>query len=766
MVEPRKSVFSFISAEWLLISLAIGCSPAPAISPSIRRASQAAPCPKQQAASKLVPIPSELTAPQSDARSVSAVSGPFSGGGYLSIRFFGVDTNSELFKAPMQHSDSNTIQYGNPSGIVDVLHIPYCTETVSRISRERLRQCVSRMVWDALVSNPSAMDQILSRPWTPKAFTKECTAMVTQDSSDRRSNGAMSRLRVWTAEHCFQPSYTIHAVLKAFVAGDDPSTGKYVSLPLHDVDSLRYVQRVVTAGGGRGDAGDLRLKEKIFILRSLDARTAKSYQSALVSGCLKPNWNNVVKESSLPAKYVDCFTTADMATFKASLDESRFTDLDSEKMMPSERKFTPAAISDARKKALSILLRLNGHSEDSRVKLGFENTGFLASASSFLGRTVGFSEMLTSLFDGVQHARRHEAMEFERSSSGVAPGLVLSQLNELSEIFSSLRFDYSKSDLDELSRLVDQATGGLVSLGCRLGLTPGELCGGYMMTPPDTARLEELALGSRFDAREFISKRLQVYLLKVLNSSFPETHPWRINSNDSDALANAKMGAIWTRVTFEAATLRKEPFKEVPAFGALTQSLQSVLLRACPDASLVNDLFPVFANMRFGGNTVFGKASILGSSSHLKILPLVRAGVVPPEFLQGTCSAATSLLSDLGQGREVYSSFMPNDAVIGVDADDSALALPAETSAMEYMSRRAVYKFEGANGKDLKIAHPSDSGMGWTALGMPAFVLSSHNYALTNGVVFTEMPDINTTDPDAGVNVDAKGKAVINCNGK
>jgi hypothetical protein len=617
-----------------------------------------------------------------------------------------------------------------------------------------------------MVKNTAVLDQILSRPWKPKAFTKECTAMVNQDISDRRSNGSLSRLRVWTAEHCFQPSFSIHAVLKAFVPEQDGTSGHYVSLPLHDVDSLRYVQRVVSAGGGRGDANDSRIREKLFVLRSLDGRTAESYQRALVSGCLKPDWSNLAKDNPLPAKYVDCFTTADMATFKASVDENKLTDPDAEKMMPAERKLTAVALSDARKKALIHLLRVDSEGEDKRKKLGFENSGVLGTVSSFLGRTVSFSEMLTSLFDGLQHARRHEAMEYERSSSGTAPGIELAQLNDLSEIFSSLRLDYSRSDLDELTRFADQVTGGLVSLGCRLGLTPGELCTGFMMTPPDTARLEELSLGSKFELRDYMSRRLQVYLLKTLNSSFPANHPWRINAGDSDALANSKMGAIWSRVSFEAATLRKEPFKEVSSFNTLTKALQSVLLKACPDSSVVNALFPVFANVTFASKTVFGRASLLGATSQLKILPLIRSGGSTPDFQHGSCSTGTSLISDLGAGREVFSAFMPNEPVIGIDSDDSALALPPETSAMEYMSRRAVYKFEGGNGKDLKIAHPSDSGMGWTALGMPAFILSSHNFALTNGVVFTEMPDINTSDPDAGANVDAQGKPVINCTGQ
>jgi hypothetical protein len=66
------------------------------------------------------------------------------------------------------------------------------------------------------------------------------------------------------------------------------------------------------------------------------------------------------------------------------------------------------------------------------------------------------------------------------------------------------------------------------------------------------------------------------------------------------------------------------------------------------------------------------------------------------------------------------------------------------------MGRRVVYRFEAASREEADVVSPSDSGALWTFLGIPAFAITSHNGELTNGVVFDDIPDINTIDPDRG----------------
>jgi hypothetical protein len=283
------------------------------------------------------------------------------------------------------------------------------------------------------------------------------------------------------------------------------------------------------------------------------------------------------------------------------------------------------------------------------------------------------------------------------------------------------------------------------------------------MSPPDTAQLEEMEMGKSINLQAYFSKRLQVLLLGLGNSKLPEGHPLKILASDNDSLANMKMGAVWTRVMFEAATLRKNPFSESVFYGGLSSFFQQTLQATCPSAEFAGQLFPVFANLVTKNGLAFGKASLLGGGANLKILPVVRPGDSIPEFVAASCGSGTSIVRDLGAGQMIGSYFVPNEAVVGLDVDNSALSLPAEKAAYEYMAGRVAYRYEGASGDSPSLVSPSDSGMGWTFLGFPSFALSSHNGNLTNGVVFTEMPDINTPDPDAGVAVDSQGRPIINC---
>ncbi len=755
----------------LFAVLAASCSRPGGNSPSIRKSSAAAPCPKKQTVSRLSESELSLAAPKS--LSSTEKPGSFNGGGYISIQFFGVETNLEIFKSPSENLFGKKVEFGNPKGVVDVLNIPYCTLPSAGIDSSRLKKCVSRSAWSLLSSQQTWLKQVTSAPWNPRVLYKECTALVTIDPDDKVNSSSQQRLRLWTAEHCFQPSYAKEVIFKVSYLTEDKAklaASDYVSMTLNKIDSLEYVKKILAKGGGAGKENDPLLKEKLFILRSLDGRSAETYKRSLTEGCLNKSTKITGSGSSAKLKYVDCFTTADMATFKATVEKNRFAEIERDKLMSSERSLGADDLRNRRNVALARIVKLDAEASGMLSALRIPSPVALESMVPILGRTVSFGEMLTSQMDGIQHGRRYEAMEFERSPEGVAPGIEVGG-GILGEDFRRMRFNFSSSDfIREAGLLVNQILPGVTSVACTVGsLIPtadaitGAVCPTYQMSPPDTAQLEEMQIGKSTNLQAYFSKRLQVLLLGLGNSKLPEGHPLKILPSDNDSLANMKMGAIWTRVMFEAATLRKNPFSESVFYGGLSSFFQQALQATCPSAEFAGQLFPVFANLVTKNGLAFGKASLLGGGASLKILPVVRPGDPVPEFVAASCGSGTSIVRDLGAGQMIGSYFVPNEAVVGLDVDNSALSLSADKAAYEYMAGRVAYRYEGASGDSPSLVAPSDSGMGWTFLGYPSFALSSHNGNLTNGVVFTEMPDINTPDPDAGVAVDSQGRPIINC---
>jgi len=755
----------------LFAVLATSCSRPGGNSPSIRKSSAAAPCPKKQTVSRLSESELSLAAPKS--LSSTEKPGSFNGGGYISIQFFGVETNLEIFKSPSENLFGKKVEFGNPKGVLDVLNIPYCTLPSAGIDSSRLKKCVSRSAWSLLSSQQTWLKQVTSAPWNPRVLYKECTALVTIDPDDKVNSSSQQRLRLWTAEHCFQPSYAKEVIFKVSYPIEDKAklaASDYVSMTLNKIDSLEYVKKILAKGGGAGKENDPLLKEKLFILRSLDGRSAETYKRSLTEGCLNKSTKITGSGSSAKLKYVDCFTTADMATFKATVEKNRFAEIERDKLMSSERSLGADDLRNRRNVALARIVKLDAEASGMLSALRIPSPVALESMVPILGRTVSFGEMLTSQMDGIQHGRRYEAMEFERSPEGVAPGIEVGG-GILGEDFRRMRFNFSSSNfIREAGLLVNQILPGVTSVACTVGsLIPtadaitGAVCPTYQMSPPDTAQLEEMQIGKSTNLQAYFSKRLQVLLLGLGNSKLPEGHPLKILPSDNDSLANMKMGAIWTRVMFEAATLRKNPFSESVFYGGLSSFFQQALQATCPSAEFAGQLFPVFANLVTKNGLAFGKASLLGGGASLKVLPVVRPGDPVPEFVAASCGSGTSIVRDLGAGQMIGSYFVPNEPVVGLDVDNSALSLPAERAAYEYMVGRVAYRYEGASGDSPSLVAPSDSGMGWTFLGFPSFALSSHNGNLTNGVVFTEMPDINTPDPDAGVAVDSQGRPIINC---
>ena len=778
----------------LFALIAASCSRPGGNSPSIRKSSAAAPCPKKQTVSRLSESELSLAAPKS--LSSTEKPGSFNGGGYISIQFFGVETNLEIFKSPSENLFGKKVEFGNPKGVIDVLNIPYCTLPSSGIDVSRLEKCVSRSTWDALNAQPSLQKQVTTAPWNPRVFYKECTALVTIDPDDKANSSSQQRLRLWTAEHCFQPSYAKEVIFKVSYPIDGKAksaASDYVSMNLNKIDSLEYVTKIVAKGGGAGKENDPLLKEKLFILRSLDGRSAETYKRSLTEGCLNKSTKVTGSGSSAKLKYVDCFTTADMATFKATVEKNRFAEIERDKLMPAERSLGAEVLRNRRNVALARIVKLDAEASGMLSALNIPSPVALESMVPILGRTVSFGEMLTSQMDGIQHARRYEAMDFERSSEKfLVPKLPPEEdkkreleekdLGILLEDFKRIKFNLSSVNFIQdavldVTRHLAVKSGVVCPVGSLipfLDSITGAVCPIYQMSPPDTAQLEEMQMGKSINWQAYFAKRLQVWLLGLGNSSLPKVpksssdptltdHPLKILPSDNDSLANMKMGAIWTRVMFEAATLRKNPFSESVVYGGLSSFFQQALQATCPSAEFAGQLFPVFANLVTKNGLAFGKASLLGGGASLKILPVVRPGDPVPEFVAARCGSGTSIVRDLGAGQMIGSYFVPNEAVVGLDVDNSALSLSADKAAYEYMAGRVAYRYEGASGDSPSLVAPSDSGMGWTFLGFPSFALSSHNGNLTNGVVFTEMPDINTPDPDAGVAVDSQGRPIINC---
>lgn len=747
--------------------------------PGIRNSSSVAPCPKTSEKSGLTSSPLNLNLPEIAAKSADA--GSFESGGYISVRFFGVPTGLEKFKSPMEDAEGR-ISYGNPKGVIDVLNTPYCSQSATLVDQTRIKRCVSRSTWKQIQNDDVAIKKILLN-WNPEQFYKTCTALVSVDKADLRFNTKSSsshRLRIWTAEHCFQPSYSTEVYLN-LSAPSQKKDYSYVSMKLNSVDGLEYVKSIVSKKG-RGDDFDPLLRQKLFILRSLDGRSAETYQSAIHEGCLKRGETIRFSDNSTKAKNVDCFTAADLSTFKATVNIDTFSQRAPIGLMSSERTLDTETLRARResvlnkinKKAadadtlLESLLKntMDSQSFDSNARKQF--TGFFSGLPSEVQSVFSFGEMIRSQMDGIQQARRYEAMQYELSAGGVGQGLSKEDLDDvLYDKFKVLKLNFGGADLfSEISGALNQLLPGIGDIAC--SISQSKSCPTFIMSPPGTAELEEFLLGQSNSLNNYLSKRLQVLLLGLSNERLPANHPFRITSADSDATANIKMGAIWTRVIFESATMRKEPFRESAFYNGISKLFQRTIFEMCPSADFAGRMFPVVGNLNIGNTKHFGSASILGGSRSLKILPVVGSGVSVPEFNEIACGPGknSEVVTHLGDPVQVNGSAMPVEPIVGLDADDSVLNSSPETAAYEYMTRRVVYKFAGASGGDLRVAGPMDSGMAWTFLGFGLLVLSSHNGQLTNGAVFVEMPDVNTPDPDAGAPVDSQGRPIVTCMGQ
>lgn len=768
----RRSVRLKISCALAFGFVALSCSPSSnrISSPRLRgAASSTQPCPnsakakEQQAESN----PSALSLPMPSISEISIRKA----GGFLLTEGFGVEAGLESHKSIVTFSDGREKLTGNPKGMIDVLNIPACTEARPSMDAVTLKRCISRASWEdlSLSENRSQRDKLLSEPWAPRRVFKKCTASLTVDGhdfGDALSSGRLSglqRLRVWTAEHCYQSSYArnVHLFLPSHEVVDEKLGVKgYVSLPLHKVDGIEFSRAVLAKGSGGGRAGDPDLTKKMFILRSMDGRSAETYQAAVRDGCLLKERPVSAESPFAKSKFVDCFTTADLATFKASVD------LDDLSRSSFKEPLSQQTLAEARRQLVLDVLkkeknRYNALQNANTSPVVQDLLKFLKVGADLFG----FGELLISQLDGLGHARRFEAMLREQSEFSINS---LSDLGDFESDFRTYKFD--ASELNFLERQFDELTRSFVPGADDLTCGLLRRCPSFVMSPLHTVELEARFYQPIKDLKTFGKMMLGKTLLTAINPNMDEAHPLKLRPTDSEAQTSTKLGAIYTRITFETVLLRTEPFEEVPFYNQVSKAFQQALKLVCPSPEFANQIVPVFLNRASVRNPLmFRQFGLLGPGL-LKIMPIVGADAATGVgFSAGMCGNKASVVANLGDlETRTGGAQIPRESVVAIDADDALLCLPvrsvdnkfvanpacSEEQRLEapftYLGKRNVYRFEGATLNAANVVGPSDSGTLWTFLGIPAFALTSHNGELVNGVVFDDMPDINTIDPDRG----------------
>ncbi len=752
-------------------------------SPRLRGAAAAKPCPNS--------ANNSTTQPVNDGSALALVLAPESSpsirkaGGYILTEGFGIKAGLESQKSRVTYSSGDEAQLGNPKGIMDVLNIPACTEPRPSIDERTLRRCVSRLSWEELnlPSEQATLSKILSSPWEPRKTFKQCTASVTIDGHDfgdllssNRSSG-IQRIRVWTAEHCYQSSYAqnVHLLLPT---ADLPELKdirtRYLSVPLTQVDGIEFSRAMIAKNGGGGMAADSNLATKMFLLRSMDGRTSQSYADAVVKGCLLRQRELGAESPFAKSKFVDCFTTADLATFKASIN---LADLSGN---PLRESVSGTSLADARRVLVRDILQKEKKRYDALQNAASPMVQGLLSVLKVSADFFGFGELFISQMDGIAHSRRVESMLHEQQEFSIS---TLADLGSFAPDFRMYQYDASNVNYFELGfKLLRTLGPNTADLGCSLlSVIPGlPVCPAYVMSPLHTVELESRYYQPIRDLKTYMKLMLGKLIVTSLNPQMSDSHPLKIKPADDEVVVSTKMGAIWTRLSFESALMRAEPFAEVPAYNSLGKAFQQLLKVTCPSAEFANQLVPVFLNRRDKvGQSVFASFGLLGPGT-LKIMPIVGTDVGDTAgFRTDVCGGGrASVVPGLGAFVPRGGVALPLESTVAIDVDDKLLCLPVDgnenlecsaegrrNAAINYMGRRVVYKFEGAEPNPANVVGPTDSGTLWTLLGLPAFALTSHNGDLVNGVVFDQIPDINTIDPDrTAPATDAQGNPIGTCN--
>ncbi|MFZ9519811.1 MAG: hypothetical protein ACO3A4_04980 [Silvanigrellaceae bacterium] len=708
-------------------------------------------------------------------------------GGYVDISFHGVATNMAKFQ-----------DEGNPSGYVDVLNIPYCTATDSPGPSADLwiSRCLSRVVQRTL-QDLSVKNEFLSKWQKPRLTSKRCTAQFSMDPKDTVQSSGGDRLRVWTAEHCYQPAYADAVTLQVFlpVALTKPSfnldRGAYVPVQLSDTDGGSWRRKIISTAGGNGLASDPKLNEKILILRSTDGRSSQSYMSTLEKFCVNYSEADFPKLNGEPPKFVDCFSMSDVGTFKGTISSAQIQSSQNSIL----DKTGANALEKGRKLAVDYIrgesLKAGADPGDNQLVNSFNNV------LSGTGKLLSVNKFLLSIADGLQHGRRLQAYDYEMriavpselkdtDSEDTKKNLprylfgvtsreqIFPRFVPFQKYFTIVSSDFP-ADLGKPGRLqefVSQTAcnyieekvgggilGGIVNAG--VGAITGTNCARRDFQPPDSEALEELALkdAQSFDLLEFVSRRPGVFLFKIFLSAMTDAnHPLAVRSTDSMYTANLKFMAFQLRFWFEVLLMNKEPFKEAPRVQGLARAMQGVLQATCA-------LAPTFLGANgdkstLGGRLgalafpVFGNASVAGGPLFFNFLaPVAKnnpVAVIPIGMDDGVSYAGTSC-DDLFSRPAGFGAFdqtpvgiKPKSTVYGVRINNNYLTPGPEQDLMKYVSSRVVFKFEGVDANDgFQTAGPGDSGTMFTFLAMPSFVLSTHNGVRVNGVVLPQLPELN-----------------------
>lgn len=740
------------------------------------------PCPKQLVGSQL--SEPELEAPASLGLTSNLGKDPnfdinaqewvkfIKNGGYLDSSFKGVPTQMKEF------SDQ-----GNTAGFVDVVDIPYCSEAAAlpADSSSWIERCLNKRV-QKILEDSAVRSEFLKKWQAPRLVAKRCTAHYSMDPRDLELAGNGTRLRIWTAEHCYQPAYTKSLTLQIYLPEKlaNPvfklNRGVYVPIALES-DGESWRKKIIAVGGGGGQASDPRLAEKILILRSTDGRSSSSYIETVEQFCVG---QDLPKLKGQNPKYVDCFSMTDVGTFKGTVPVNQPA-VQGKYILET---LPLAQLQEGRKVVLDWLrsesTKAKSSTGDSQLQGLFKGSGF--------EKHFSMTNMVLSIFDGLQHSRRVQALEselngpvvskmlgssFSASNSTLNYDAVKSRLRPFQKYFSLVSNDFAldfgtpNSIPGTLAQMAlcpfEGATGGLVNL------IPGVNCASRVYQPPDSVALEELALKDEISTNllDNLRQRLTVLVFKWVNGKLigdapGSNHPLRVQATDSVFEANLKFLSFQIKLWLDVMLLHKEPGGGVPLITEIAKIFQQVLVGSCQvlpqSQSWGGALFPIIGNIGSANEPLaFKKILPVKPGSVLNVMPI---GIADASMYGGN-SCYGNFLSPGGFGEVMEKqigpkptdiALMPADTVYGVRVDDSLVSPGPNADLKRYVSSRVVFKFEGAKGDAFQAAGPGDSGAILSWVGIPSFVLTSHNGVPVNGVVLAQLPELNepVANPDNG----------------
>jgi hypothetical protein len=680
-------------------------------------------------------------------------------GGWLDVGFWGVPFKKFAVKS-------------NPEGYVEVLNIPYCIkqQSLGAQSDVWISRCLNRELQDRLGKNENNdKSDFISAYSPPQEVFKRCTASFTVDPDDTQIQSGNTRVRVWTAEHCYQPAYSTNVILQIYLP--EEKKGVYVPFLMNAVDGSVWRKKVLETNGVGGESADPKLADKILVLRSSDGRSSDLFRDTYNKYCRQHTDSESFPQFSdgKAAEQVDCFSMTDLATFKGTVSLQQ----PALKKMANNSRIAKADIAALRTKALAFLVKKSLESKSNPIDSIF--------ASKFpepVRKNITVSKFVLSIFDGLQHARRVRAFKQELDSRGLTdPKQAEQQLSQFGHLFSMPVVDVSNEQLlgiveQSAKKLVCSAEGkitaGIGGIGGDFlkGFIDGAFnCNARQFMPLDTKAMEDVVLGRPaagfFD---FIMERINVVVAIFANNAFLEkNHPLKVNVSDSPFLANLKFLGLQIKYWIDVMLLHKNPAAGNPFVAPLARTLQDVLEASCGAQSFGAKLFPVMGNVRKDSGFDFEIFVPVKMGTSLSVIPI---GITNrDDYRQSRCFDSSA--RDLGGSKEVVDPldpkkiiFFPEKTIFGVHVNDAALVPPTddelrqnsdliEQRLINYVSSRVIFKFAGASNDSFSVGeYGGDSGAMLSFMGLPSFVISTHNKEPVNGIVLAELPEPNTPEEE------------------